>query len=33
MAITLNLTPELEAGLIAQAEANGMTLEALPSLG
>jgi hypothetical protein len=27
MAITLNLRPEVEAGLIAQAQANGMTLE------
>jgi hypothetical protein len=27
MSITLNLKPEVEAGLIAQAQANGMTLE------
>ena len=27
MSITLNLKPEIEAGLIAQAQANGMTLE------
>jgi hypothetical protein len=27
MTITLNLKPEIEAGLIAQAQANGMTLE------
>jgi hypothetical protein len=27
MAITLNLRPEVEAGLIAQAQANGMPLE------
>jgi hypothetical protein len=27
MAITLNLRPEVEAGLIARAQANGMTLE------
>jgi hypothetical protein len=27
LAITLNLRPEVEAGLIAQAQANGMTLE------
>ncbi len=27
MSVTLNLKPEVEAGLIAQAQANGMTLE------
>jgi hypothetical protein len=27
MTITLNLKPEVEAGLLAQAQANGMTLE------
>ena len=27
MTITLNLKPEVEAGLLAQAKANGMTLE------
>lgn len=27
MSITLNLKPEIEAGLIAQAQASGMTLE------
>lgn len=27
MTVTLNLTPELEAGLIAKAKANGMDLE------
>ena len=27
MSITLNLRPEIEAGLLAQAQANGMTLE------
>jgi hypothetical protein len=28
MTVTLNLKPEVEAGLLAQAQANGMTLEA-----
>jgi hypothetical protein len=27
MTVTLNLKPEVEAGLLAQAQANGMTLE------
>lgn len=27
MAVTLNLKPELEAGLLAQAQASGMTVE------
>jgi len=27
MTVTLNLKPEVEAGLVAQAQANGMTLE------
>ena len=27
MTVTLNLRPEVEAGLLAQAQANGMTLE------
>jgi hypothetical protein len=28
MIVTLNLTPEMEAGLLAQAQASGMTVEA-----
>ena len=27
MIVTLNLTPEVEAGLLSQAQANGMTLQ------
>ncbi len=27
MTVTLNLTPEVEAGLLSQAQANGMTLQ------
>jgi hypothetical protein len=27
MTVTLNLKPEVEAGLLAQAQANGITLE------
>jgi hypothetical protein len=27
MTVTLNIKPEIEAGLLAQAQANGMTLE------
>jgi hypothetical protein len=32
MAVTLNLKPEVEAGLLAQAQASGMSLEAFAEL-